>query len=215
MKRLLYTILCMFFLIGCDAPEDDRRPNGGPIPSSVEVCEECEHIGMKYDFADYDFIDYLQLKLQPVREIDGGKKAHIWQLQSTVRYSLCSQQPFNHSINAIAQPTEEIHIYADKTLWGVEAGEPIEEHFAVKGIGIYDYPVTLEGEVDFTKDLTWGSDIWDVSDVLCPKYMLPMEIRFIVKEMPAERYDEVTFSVYLRTGDGKEFTASTVVVFTQ
>lgn len=217
MKRLLYAILCMFLLIGCDAPEDDRGVNVGiPFPSDVEICEECGHIGMEYDFVGYDLL-CLELKSQPVREIDGGKKAHIWQLQWTVKHSLYSQQPHNHAIYAIAQPTEEIHIYADKTLWGVEAGEPIEEHFAVNGSGrqICNYPVTLEGEVDFTKDLTCGSDIWDVSDILCPEYMLPMGIWFEVKEMPAEMYDEVTFSVYLRTGDGKEFTSSTAEVFEQ
>ncbi len=207
MKKNLFTILLLLF-VGC---EERNHTNGGMIPNEVYVWDDYDGIELTTSSSSYKGVttQYLVLTLstsnlnQTLSEKAYGQLAEIKPMWS--QYIAC-----------INQSTEELHIYADKVLWGILAGEPLEAYFLFVNDGRYDLPLTYpNGDVDFSysdlNEIGDNNDFLtesDVHDILCVRYMTPKHPIFKFKELPPEQYEEVTFTIQLRLGNGKELSAS-------
>lgn len=212
MKRILFIILLLLF-VGCD---DKIKPNGDWIPNEVYVWDDYDGIKLTIKASSYNGVttQYLILTLSTRNLNQTLSQKAIDQLAEI-------KPMWTKYISCINQSTKEFHIYADKILWGIPAGEPLEAYFLFANNGTYDLPLMYpDGDVDFSySDLNEIGDDNDyltshnACDILCERYMIPQWPHFKFKELPPEKYDEVTFTVYLRTSDDKEFTASTNFIF--
>lgn len=206
-------LIAILFAIGCNNQQKSNDDNLPIQPSSVIIERYVNALWLSdYYGIPMPFDNTFRIEANINLDVQSGT---YWAtLSDRNEEILRNAYPKGREIHCVAQCVQDFHIYADKVLWGVEAGEPLEDYF-VYANQAYDFPITYpNGDIDFTRD--WSIDNQgEIKNILRKDYMIPMYMFFVFKEVPAERYDEVTFSVYLRTGDGKEFTASTVVVFEQ
>lgn len=206
-------LVLLSFAVGCETPnENSGAPNndqGDMGPSVVRVTSDVEFLELRGDGLPFTLDEYFCLQ---TNASFGGEETYMQELSEKLTKELREHISRWRTIYCINQSTKEFHIYADKVLWGVAAGEPLEEYFQYCN-NFYDFPVTYpKGEINFTKDY-FVNRLCDIKDILREDYMIPIVLNFAFKQLPPEKYDEVTFTIYLRTSDGKEYTTSANFLF--
>lgn len=217
-KSLFLLILLLSFAVGCETPNDNggaqnnnqSNNQGDPGPSFVRIEDKVASLSfLTVEGVPYLFDEIFCLEIGVNHKTAGTQ---MWVLSEELSSELRKHHYRYRAIQCINQNTKEFHIYADKVLWGVAAGEPLEEYLIFVSTD-YDFPITYpEGEIDFTKDL-FKNRYCDIKNILREDYMIPYCLTFDFKQLPPEKYDEITFTIYLRTGDGTEFSESATIDF--
>lgn len=217
-KSLIALILLLSFAVGCEIPNNNggaqnNNQNGNlgdTGPSFVRIEDKVASLSfITAEGVPYPFDEFFCLEIGANHKAVGTQ---MWELSEKLSSELRTQHSSYRAICCINQNTKEFHIYADKVLWGVAAGEPLEEYLIFAN-NDYDFPITYpEGKIDFTRDL-FKNRYCDIKDILQEDYMIPYCLTFGFKQLPPEKYDEITFTIYLRTGDNTEFSESATIDF--
>ena len=123
-------LVLLSFAVGCETPNDnDGTPNnnqGDPGPSVVQINDNIAWLSLNEYDIPIPFDEHFGL--ETILFYDGSS-SQMEKLSEKLTEELREHTSRWRTIYCINQSTKEFHIYADKVLWGVAAGEPLEEYF--------------------------------------------------------------------------------------
>lgn len=214
-KMMIITILISVLFASCDRPNDDPKSevNNSPVLSSVIV----------YNIGDEVIIDTTTDSSQiESSSLSGFKIAASFELKEgdmlpyDVRVNLVDSEqrlrekhPNSVTIFGAYAALEEMTIVADKELFGVAAGESLNEHFtcSISQYAFYhiSYP---DGIIDLNNQV---KEVLSMDDSSLYNNIVPWRYVFNLVGCPDEQYDEIVFSVRFKFTDNTELSASKAV----
>ena len=174
-------------------------------------CKRVQAEALPFDYSMYKMLKF-QLIFVHDEEASTARESENERLEKEIYDYILDHEPmFEHIpyyVSVIDDSVEEIKITANKTLFGIEAGEELNSHFSVTSIDNNSIVTYREGVVESVKQIEPDLFSSVVNGIMRPEYMLLTGVCFMAHDIPEYYdYDDVTITVYLRLTSGAEFTA--------
>ena len=174
-------------------------------------CKRVQAEALPFDYSMYKMLKF-QLIFVHDEEASTARESENERLEKEIYDYILDHEPmFEHIpyyVSVIDDSVEEIKITANKTLFGIEAGEELNSHFSVTSIDNNSIVTYREGVVESVKQREPDLFSSVVNGIMRPEYMLLTGVCFMAHDIPEYYdYDDVTITVYLRLTSGAEFTA--------
>ena len=214
MKAYRFLILLLFAAIATSCDDKDETGSFYQLEEFIDVKAYCKRVQAEALSFDYSMYKMLKFRLIFVHdeEASTARESENERLEKEIYDYILDHEPmFDHIpyyVSVIDDSVEEIKITANKTLFGIEAGEELNSHFSVTSIDNNSIVTYREGIVESVKQR--DPDLFSpvVNGIMRPEYMLLTGVCFMAHDIPEYYdYDDVTITVYLRLTSGAEFTA--------
>ena len=208
MKRLHYLSLFIVPLVvaGCNNVSQQPIYEGGP--DVARVFTDCKKITIEY-------------KDNIVWQASGDKKIHVSCVISNENsrctdieyliYRQLSEIPKRQVVVTINDAIAEASITADKELFGIPAGDALNDYFLVKGPTFSKYYVTYPDyrlETDINRD-----EHYPVSSIINADHTAALQVEYWLPNPPPERPDEVDFTFSYNFVSGATYSATCTMKF--
>ena len=220
MKAYRFLILLLFAAIATSCDEKVETGSFYQLEEFIDVKAYCKRVQAEALSFDLSMYKMLQFRLIFVHdeEASTARESENERLEKEIYDYILDHEPmFEHIpyyVSVIDDSVEEIKITANKTLFGIEAGEELNSHFSATSIDNNSIVTYRDGVVESVKQRKPDLFSSVVNGIMRPEYMLLTGVRFMAYDIPEYYdYDDVTITVYLRLTSGAEFTAEVEIPF--
>ena len=219
MKAYRFLLLLILSVVAASCSDEEGLGSLYQPADAIDVKAYCTNV--KTDILPFAMPEMIrfQLILTHDEEASATRESENERLEKEILDYALSHKPtykfIPHYVSVYDDSVEEIKITANKTLFGIEAGEELNSHFSATAIEVNSV-VTYSNSRKSIKYLQQLSpNLYSpINSVLGPKYMLLTGIRFAAHKIPEYYdYDDVTITVYLRLTSGAEFTSEMNIPF--
>ena len=212
MKAYRFLLLLLLSVVAASCSDEEGLGSLYQPEDFIDVKAYCTNV--KTDILPFAMPEMIrfQLILTHDEEASAARESENERLEKEILDYALSHKPtyrfISHHVLVYDDSVEEIKITANKTLFGIEAGEELNSHFSATSIDNNSIVTYREGIVESVKQREPDLFSSVVNGIMRPEYMLLTGVCFMAPDIPEYYdYDDVTISVYLRLTSGAEFTA--------